>query len=81
MGSYFHTSHSMHLYARHYELVEKMLQTPFYPHHTPELNALIVDEHGKYLYNDIFDAIWQNKEVPTKLTDNDVLNWAIELQQ
>lgn len=81
MGSYIHTSHSMHLYARHYDMVERMLRTPFYPHHTPALNKLIVDAGGNYKYADIFDAVWRNEEIPTKLTDNDVLNWAIELQQ
>jgi len=83
MGRYTHTSHSMHLYARHYDLVEKMLQTPFFPHKTPPLNTSITDNSGIYLdkYSDIFDAIQNNTEVPTDKTDNDILNWAIELQQ
>ena len=81
MGSYTHTSHSMHLYARHYELVENMLKEEFNPSALPEMNESIIDEQGNVLekYKDIFDAVINNTEIPDDRTDNDLLNWAIPL--
>lgn len=81
MGSYTHTSHSMHLYARHYELVENMLKEDFKPAALPHMNESIIDEQGNVLekYQDIFDAVLNNTEIPKDETDNNLLNWAIPL--
>jgi thymidylate synthase len=81
MGSYTHTSHSMHLYARHYELVENMLKEEFKPSALPGMNQSIIDEQGNVLekYQDIFDAVLNNTEIPNDITDNNLLNWAIPL--
>lgn len=81
MGSYTHTSHSMHLYERHYKKVEEMLKYDFDPFSTPELNTSIVTERGKYLtkYSSIFFPIkTQGVYVKSKETDNDVINWCLE---
>jgi len=79
MGSYTHTSHSMHLYARHYELVGNMLTEDFKPTALPVLNTSLIDETGKVLdkYSPIFNAVLNNTPIPDDLTDNNVLGWAI----
>lgn len=81
MGSYTHTSHSMHLYARHYELVERMLKTDFLVHSAPMLNKSIIDESGKPYpkFKELFDAVCNNKPIDAELTDNDVLNWCLNV--
>jgi thymidylate synthase len=81
MGSYTHTSHSMHLYERHYKKVEEMLKHDFTPTSTPKLNTSIITEKGKYLekYNSLFLPIELHgvctKNGQTEIFDNDVLNW------
>lgn len=80
MGSYTHTSHSMHLYERHYEKVKEMLKNEFIPTSTPNLNTCIIHENGLYLdkYNEIFQPIeLQGEDPEVKYTDNDVINWAL----
>lgn len=80
MGSYTHTSHSMHLYERHYEKVEEMLKHDFIPHATPELNNSIIDDNGMFLkkYNEIFVPILLRGEGPKEIkTDNTLLNWSL----
>jgi len=81
MGSYTHTSHSMHLYARHYELVEKMLTTDFYTHSTPELNKSIISESGLYYpkYQQLFNQVRRNDPLNVNMTDNDVVNWCLNI--
>jgi len=82
IGTYTHISHSMHLYEEHYEKVENMLSSEFYPDKTPNLNISIIDESGKFKeeYKNIFSFVW----VPTatKLkndeTDNDLINWCLD---
>jgi thymidylate synthase len=80
MGMYTHTSHSMHLYSRHYELVEKMLKTEFKHNATPLLNTSILKEAGVFedKYFKLFNQVKGNREITVEKTDNDVLNWAIE---
>lgn len=80
IGSYTHTSHSMHLYSKHYDLVKKMLKSEFFPHSTPELNTSIIEEDGmfKTKYFKIFHPVIKNKEIPIEKTDNDIINWSIE---
>lgn len=81
MGTYTHTSHSMHLYSRHYDKVKEMLKHNFIPHKTPDLNTSIINEDGifKNTYDSIFYPIINNqdKDINFKETDNDVLNWAL----
>jgi thymidylate synthase len=80
MGSYTHTSHSMHLYAKHYELVEKMLKTDFLPHSTPLLNTSIIDEDGMFRvkYFKVFHPVIKNNPIKVESTDNNVINWCLE---
>jgi len=81
MGSYTHTSHSMHLYARHYELVEKMLDTEFLQHSTPELTKSIISESGLYYpkYQQLFNQVRRNDPINVNMTDNDVINWCLNI--
>jgi len=86
MGTYTHTSHSMHLYAKNYELVEKMLTDDFIPHATPKLNISIIDKKGNVdsKYKHIFNGIIiENNSVYRTIwdinTDNDLLNWALNV--
>jgi Thymidylate synthase len=48
MGTYTHTSHSMHLYDCDYEIAEKMLKEEFKPNALPPLNTSIIDETGMW---------------------------------
>lgn len=81
MGGYTHTSHSMHLYSRHYEMVENMLKEKFEPGELPLLNECIINEDGSPLekYSEIFDAIITNSEIPFDKTDNNILNYCISM--
>ena len=81
MGSYTHISHSMHLYAKHYDLVEKMLTTDFFPESLPLLNETILEENGsiKSKYNEVFDPILKYSEIDKyKITDNSLLNYCYD---
>jgi thymidylate synthase len=80
MGSYTHTSHSMHLYERHYDLVRRMIEEEFILHGTPELNSPILTKTGMIndIYSKLFSEIVQNKPITTEYTDNNLLNWSLE---
>jgi len=81
MGSYTHISHSMHLYERHYQLVEKMIHEPFENDATPLLNETVVNEDGiiKEKYASIFRQIRAGREPDYNTeTDNDLLKWCFE---
>ncbi|MCK9447285.1 thymidylate synthase [bacterium] len=80
MGYYNHTSHSMHLYSKHYELVEKMLSEPFYADSTPLLTTSIINEKGSFKekYKELFEQILYNKPITIEKTDNELINWALE---
>jgi len=92
MGSYTHISHSMHLYERHYELVDKMLnrvtqfqpiwgKTTFEPTSLPLLSETVLNENGtlknKYLH--ILEPI-RNGEHPdyNETTGNELIDWCFE---
>ena len=79
MGSYTHTSHSMHLYARHYELVEKMLKTEFIPHATPLLTESIIEESGMFRtkYFKVFHPVIKNNKIKVDKMNNDVIDWCL----
>jgi len=82
MGSYVHISHSMHLYSKHYDLVKKMLGAEFIPHSTPELNTSILKEVGIFedKYFKVFHPVIKNNQIkPDIITDNDVLNWCLNI--
>lgn len=46
MGSFTHKASSYHIYERHYELVEEMLQSDFEPVKLPEIGINLVDING-----------------------------------
>jgi len=80
MGTYTHISHSMHLYAKHYDLVEKMLKHDFIPQSTPPLNTSIIREVGTFedKYFKIFNSIVKNGKLKIQESDNTIINWCIE---
>lgn len=80
MGTYTHISHSMHLYAKHYELVEKMLKHEFTYDAIPSLNTNIIEEEGifKTKYFKVFHPVIKNKEIKIDKTDNDVINFCLQ---
>lgn len=79
MGNYTHISHSMHLYSRHYELVNDMLKHEFIPYATPTLNTSIIRESGAYedKYIRIFLPVIRNSKIKNETTDNNVINWCL----
>lgn len=79
MGTYTHISHSMHLYSRHYEVVEKMLKSDFIPAATPELNTSIIRQTGIFStkYFRVFHPVIKNNVIKVDKTDNDVLDWCL----
>lgn len=81
MGSYTHTSHSMHLYARHYDKVKDMLTEPFEPHSTPLLNTSIRTKNSRIKadYIKVFVPILGDGKLGEKIeTDNNIINWCYE---
>ena len=81
MGPYTHISHSMHLYEKHYGLVEDMLSKSFTPDRTPTMNTPIVDETGSFdvaKYPQIHKMVVEGTKENLEKTDNDVLNWCID---
>jgi thymidylate synthase len=79
LGSYTHISHSMHLYERHYELVENMISEEFIPDQLPLINTPIINENGSFRakYSQLFDAVLGGEFKPFK-TDNDLLNYCVQ---
>jgi len=79
IGTYTHTSHSMHLYARDYEKVEQMLKEPFEPYSTPLLNKSIINEDGlfKTTYFNIFHPVIKDKEIKFDRTGNSIIDWCL----
>lgn len=81
MGSYTHVSHSMHLYERHYELVEKMLSSKFISKSLPLMNSSIINEDGswQYKYDNLFKTLLSEAKVANELVGNDLLDYSINL--
>jgi thymidylate synthase len=79
IGTYTHISHSMHLYSKHYELVEKMLKHDFQSDSIPLLNIPIINEFGVFRtkYFNVFHPVIKNEKMKIGKTDNDVLNWCL----
>ena len=79
MGIYTHTSHSMHLYAKHYELVEKMIKTDFIPYTIPELKDSIIEETGVFRtkYFKLFHPVIKNNKIKVEKTGNEILDWCL----
>jgi len=79
MGTYTHISHSMHLYAKHFELVKNMLEHEFKPNALPELNTSIIKEVGTFedKYFKVFYPVIKNNKIKIDKTDNDVINFCL----
>jgi thymidylate synthase len=46
LGSYTHIAHSLHIYERHFQLVEDMLKESFDPMNLPDIDMNLIDESG-----------------------------------
>ena len=88
MGSYTHISHSMHLYERHYDLVEKMVgsnyinKDSFIADELPLLSEPVIDETGRPHDKYPFLGMIMKGEKPNfnavYYTDNPLIDWCIE---
>lgn len=75
LGYYIHEMDSYHIYERHYELVESMLENSFTPLHLPDVNKnLILSEDIHQLYYDVIN----DKDLDKYTTDNYIINWIIK---
>jgi len=80
MGPYVHISHSMHLYERHYKLVEKMIKEPFVSHKLHTLSEPVLNEDGscKEKYSKIFDPITKGNNPDFNIeTGNELIDWCL----
>jgi len=81
MGSYTHISHSMHLYERHYELVEKMVEGDFIPESLPLLSEPVLYKNGeiKDKYAQVFLPIIRGEKPNySQRTGNPLIDWCLE---
>lgn len=83
MGTYTHISHSMHLYEKHYKLVEKILNSEEKFSHgiIPLMNETILTENGsiKEKYKKFLNPILiGEKPNYSQKTGNDLLDWCFE---
>ena len=46
MGTYTHIAHSLHIYERHFDLIDEMLMHPFEPMSFPEMREFFIDPKG-----------------------------------
>jgi len=87
MGSYTHISHSMHVYERHYDLLEKMVgpeyakRENFTPEELPLLNETVLYSNGvfKEKYTEILEPITKGEKPDYSLrTGNPLIDWCLE---
>ncbi|MFW6225916.1 MAG: thymidylate synthase [bacterium] len=76
IGTYTHIAHSLHIYERNFEQIEKMMQNEFEPHKTPELTVDFVDEKG----NPTFDilkivSMIEDENNTSFYSDHHILRW------
>ena len=86
MGSYTHISHSMHVYERHYDLINKMVgpnfceRSEFKSNSLPLLSEPVVDEYGNILekYKKILNPIINGQDPDySKETGNPLIDWCL----
>jgi thymidylate synthase len=51
IGTYTHIVHSLHIYERHFTLIEDMLTYPFEPMRFPSMREFLIDPNGSALEN------------------------------
>lgn len=81
MGSYTHISHSMHLYEKHYNLVNKMLNSTYEPSSLPLLDETIINEWGgiKADYFDLLMPICRGDDPDyNQETGNPLIDWCLK---
>lgn len=57
LGTYTHIANSLHIYERHFDIVEKMLKQTFKADHIPRVRVDLISEDGQptSLFNTLFD--------------------------
>lgn len=80
LGSYTHVSNSYHIYDRHYDLVNRMLNAPFIPVKIPDIIRFLINDDGKPTSDLIstIDDIVNNRIDKLQidaLANSDILSW------
>lgn len=58
LGTYTHIANSLHIYERHFDIVEKMLKQPFKAEYIPRVRVDLISEDGQptSLFKTLFDS-------------------------
>jgi len=79
LGTYTHHANSYHIYDRHFELVEKMLEGDFTPVSIPEIKTNLINIAGEPTeeFRDVFDFVAKvyNNDVLILQEKEDLLTW------
>ena len=78
LGTYTHVANSYHVYDRHYELLDKMLESEFKPVNLPPIKLDLINVDGSPLsdFAQLFDHINTNsKDVLLFQDGNDLYKW------
>jgi len=77
LGQYSHTANSYHIYDRHYDLVESMLQHDFVPASLPEIVTDLVGPNGQPTQDliTLFRHLEEPSEARLIFQDDDLLHW------
>jgi hypothetical protein len=75
MGTYTHIVHSLHIYERHFDLIEDMIMHQFEPMSFPDMREFIIDPHGNPLdcIKYIETAIVKGGDIP--INDDPLHDW------
>ena len=74
MGTYTHIANSLHVYERHFDIVNKMITSKFQSIDIPEVSLDLIDITGEPASE--FKSLFNNFETPIDLND-DLYNWII----
>jgi len=81
LGTYTHIADSYHVYDRHYDLIERMIEKPFYPVVIPSIKkSLIADVRGN-ASDDIINLVNYVESDSTDLIicqEDDLLKWIVD---
>jgi thymidylate synthase len=70
LGTYTHIANSLHVYERHFELVENMLKLPFKADYIPRVRVNLIQDYGQPTQE--FEALFNELSVTS---DDNLYNW------
>jgi thymidylate synthase len=70
LGTYTHIANSLHVYERHFELVENMLKLPFKADYIPRVRVNLIQDYG--LPTQEFETLFNELSVTS---DDNLYNW------